>query len=195
MTHINRIKPLLERSLFTAADARSLGCTSALLGYYLKKGLIESIDRGVYRGTHTAIDVDVQYEDLILAAKSIPAGIICLISALSLYGYTEEIPRAYWIAVNHDQWPPKRKGVKIVRMRNTELGLSTMKIGSETVTIFDRERTIIDAFRYLGKETAIKALKAALSSGRNNKVDSNTLRRYAKALRVAIDPYLLAVNT
>jgi predicted transcriptional regulator of viral defense system len=180
--------------LFKAAEAQALGCGSALLGYYLKKGLIERLDRGVYRGKNTTLDVEIQYEDLVLAAKSVPSGIICLVSALALYEYTEEIPRAYWIAVNHEEWAPRRKGVKIVRMRNTTCGLSKLKIGSETVSIFDREKTIIDAFRYLGKETAIKALKTALSPGQKEKIDINKLRRYAKALRVAIDPYLLAVN-
>jgi hypothetical protein len=33
--------------------------------------------------------------------------------------------------------------------------------------IFDRERTIVDAFRYLGRETALKALKKALTRRRH----------------------------
>ncbi len=52
---------------------------------------------------------------------------------------------------------------KVVRMRNLTLGKTTIKIGNITLPIFDRERTIVDAFRYLGRETALKALKVALT--------------------------------
>lgn len=193
ITHIQRINPLLERPLFHAKEARTLGCTTALLAYYVKKGIIERIDRGVYRGTNSKIDVDFMHEDLILAAKAVPDGVICLVSALEIYGYTEEIPRAHWIAVSHERIAPRRKKVKIVRMRNMTLGRVHINIGSETVSIFDRERTIIDAFRYLGKETAIKALKAAIAD-RNNKVDMVKLRRYAKTLRVPIDTILMVLS-
>jgi predicted transcriptional regulator of viral defense system len=82
---------------------------------------------------------------------------------------------------------------KVVRMRNTTLGRTKTKIGSVWIPIFDRERTIVDAFRYLGRETAIKALKAALSGRGADRVDLEKLRQYAKALRVQIEPYLLAV--
>lgn len=194
ISQISLIQPLMKRALFNASEAKALGCSSALLGYYVKKGILERIDHGVYRSKDSKIDVDVRYEDLVLAVKSIPGGIICLVSALDLYDYTEEIPREYWIALPHEKWAPKRKGVKIVRMRNTAIGITELKIGSETVPIFDRERTIIDSFRYLGIETAVKALKTALSKKGKEKIDVSKLRAYAKSLRVAIDPYLIAVS-
>ncbi len=68
---------------------------------------------------------------------------------------------------------------KIVRMRNMSLGRSKIDIGSETIEIFDRERTIVDAFRYLGKETAIKALKRGLSMQGSQRTDLKKLKVYA----------------
>ncbi|MCX6128678.1 MAG: hypothetical protein NTX25_06385 [Proteobacteria bacterium] len=129
------------------------------------------------------------------AAQSVPSGVVCLISALALYDMTDEIPRAHWIAVPHSSKAPKRKGIKIVRMRNIELGQTSLKIGSQTVPIFDRERTIVDAFRYLGKETAVKALKIALGEGGENKIQLMRLQKYAKELKVNLAPYLLAITT
>ncbi len=56
-------------------------------------------------------------------------------------------------------------------------------------TIFDRERTIVDAFRYLGRETTLKALKIALTKRGSEKVDIEKIRQYAKKLRIKIEPY------
>lgn len=195
MDEIKKLGKLLKKPLFQAKEAREVGVSASLLSYYVKKGLLERIDRGVYRGKESELDVDFRWEDLVLVAKSIPKGVVCLISALELYELTEEIPRAHWIAVPNEMKAPKRKGAKIVRMRNMSLGKSKIKIGGETVSIFDRERTIVDSFRYLGKETAIKALKMSLSKKGDEKIDLKKLQDYAKKLRVDIRPYILAVTT
>ncbi len=44
-----------------------------------------------------------------------------------------------------------------------------------TLPIYDRERTVIDAFRYLGRETALKALKMALTKKGAEKIDIEKL--------------------
>lgn len=195
LQNIKKLNNLLKKPLFTAAEAREVGVHPSLLSYYVKKGIIERIDRGIYRPCESQVELDFTWEDLILAVQSVPSGVICLVSALALYEMTDEIPRVHWIAVPHSSKAPKRKGVKIVRMRNTKLGQSSLKIGSQTVSIFDRERTIVDAFRYLSKETAIKALKVALTEAGENKIQLTKLQKYAKAFRVNLAPYLLAITT
>jgi hypothetical protein len=55
--------------------------------------------------------------------------------------------------------------------------------------------TIIDAFRLLSRETAIKALRAAIAKGGKNRLDFVKLEAYAKELRFDITPYLLSVTT
>jgi hypothetical protein len=79
-------------------------------------------------------------------------------------------------------------------MRNIELGCSEIKMGEFTVRIFDRERCIVDAFRYLDRETAIKALKNYLFSD-DYKPQLRKLSEYAKILRVDLKPYILALTT
>jgi hypothetical protein len=81
--------------------------------------------------------------------------------------------------------------MRVVRMRNIALGKTEIQMGEFTVRIFDRERCIVDAFRYLDKETAIKALKNYLQS-RDHKPQLKQLAEYAKALRVDLTPYILA---
>ncbi|PIK14385.1 type IV toxin-antitoxin system AbiEi family antitoxin domain-containing protein [Halobacteriovorax sp. JY17] len=194
-TQFQKLKPLLKKTVFRASEARELGISPSLINYYIKKGMIERVDRGVYRSSNQDLDVDFRYEDLVLVSKSIPDGVICLISALTLYELTDEIPRAHWIAVSHSSRAPRRSGARIVRMRNIDLGKTELTLGSEKVQIFDVERTILDSFRYLGVEIGVKALKAALARSGKDKLDLKKLQKYAKELRVKIAPYIMAVTT
>lgn len=189
------LKDLFARPVFYAAEAREAGIHPSRLSYYVKTNRIERIGHGVYRGVESSIDADFQWEDLIIIAKSIPQGIVCLVSALALYELTDEMPREHWIAVPHSTTAPKRDHTRIVRMRDMETGKTLYTIGRETVFIFDRERTIIDAFRYLSKEIAIKALKAAVSGKATKKLDIKKLQQYARQFGLNLEPYILTVTT
>lgn len=189
------LKDLFARPVFHAAEAREAGIHPSRLSYYVKTNRIERIGHGVYRGVESYVNADFQWEDLIVIAKSIPQGIVCLISALALYELTDEMPREHWIAVPHSTTAPKRDHTRIVRMRDIDTGKTMYKIGQETIVIFDRERTIIDAFRYLSKEIAIKALKAAVSSRASPKLDIKKLQQYARQFGLNLEPYILTVTT
>ena len=80
-------------------------------------------------------------------------------------------------------------------MRNLELGQTEIHVGKNLLKIFDRERTVVDAFRYLSQEVAIKALQAYLRPTANHKPDLNKLIAYAKQLRVNIHPYIVTLTT
>lgn len=192
---LNKLKKLLKKPSFTAAQARAASVSPSLLAYYVKKGDIERLSRGVYRGDESERkEVPFEWEDLISTAESIPNGKICLISALALYELTDEIPRQFWIAVPHKQFAPKRPKTKIVRMRDVKTGSTRIKLGSATVRIFDQERTVIDSFRFLSPETAIKALKEYLS-GKHGKPNLIKLRQYSRKLKTPIEKYVEAFTT
>lgn len=163
-----------------------------MLAYFCEKGQIEKIRRGMYKIKNLDFDSAFEWEDLALTALGIRNGVICLISALCYYGLTDEIMREFWIAVPHATTSPSRENAHIIRMRNTSLGQTTVKIGSRKIKIFDRERTIVDAFRYLDKETALKALQTYLKADKKEKPDIDKLQRYAKKLRTNLNPYISA---
>ena len=189
------LKDLFARPVFYAAEAREAGIHPSRLSYYVKTNRIERIGHGVYRGVESSVDADFQWEDLIIIAKSIQQGVVCLTSALALYELTDEMPREHWIAVSHSTTAPKRGSTRIVRMRDMNTGKTTHAIGQVTVSIFDRERTIVDAFRYLSKEIAIKALKAAVRGRSQKKLDIKKLQQYAKQFGLNLDLYILTVTT
>jgi predicted transcriptional regulator of viral defense system len=185
---------LFKQTLFTSKEAKALGIHPSLLAYYAKQGFIKRISRGVYRVEADHLSQDFQWTDLVEAVYGINEGVICLISALAIYGLTEEIPRQHWIGVRHGTDVVSQPQLKIVRFRNLTLGKTTIKLDGIIVPIFDRERTIVDAFRLLSKETAIKALRMALTQSGQQRLDLIKLQEYAKKLRVNIDPYLMTVT-
>ena len=189
------LEQLFKEPIFKASDARSRGIPPRMLAYFCQKGIIERVGRGVYRVVEAFSGVDLDFEELVLTVSSIPRGVVCLISALCYYKLTDQIMREYWIAVPNADKSPKRPHTRIIRMRNMTLGLTTVKMGRYKVKIFDRERTIVDAFRYLSDEVAIKALQAYLKPSSGPKADLPKLSKYAKALRININSYIMALTT
>jgi predicted transcriptional regulator of viral defense system len=189
-----QLQDLLQRPSFSIGDAAQLGIPRHALAHFVKTGMLERVYKGVYRSSHYELKVDFEWENLAQVAASIPDGVICLISALCYYNLTDEIMREAWIAVPHRSYAPRRPHTRIVRMRNIELGRTEIQLGEFKLRIFDRERTIVDAFRYLGIEIAIKAIKRYMADN-EHRPDLRKLSDYARALRVNLTPYILLFTT
>ena len=192
--YFKALAPLLGKPYFTAKEARVVGVSPATLSHYVKTGELKRVGRGVYT-TKSQEFTSLRWEDLVLAVHSTPHGVVCRVSALAIYNLTEEIPRQHWIGIRHGTSAKKHRGVKIVRFRNLGLGKTEISLDGAVIPIFDRERTIIDAFRLLSREIAIKALKTAIAHGGKNRLDLKKIEAYAKELRFCIAPYLLSVTT
>jgi predicted transcriptional regulator of viral defense system len=68
------------------------------------QGTVERADRGLYRLAEA--DVGRHYS-LALAAKRIPGGVVCLLSALSFYDLTTQNPHEVWMALRRSAWRPR----------------------------------------------------------------------------------------
>lgn len=191
---LNKLESLLHLPKFTSKEARCLGVSASTLAYYVKQSEIARIGHGVYRGINALRVDDFRLEELIDAVQRVKEGVVCLTSALFIYHLTEEMPSQFWIAIRHGTIHRAAPITKIVRMRNVTLGKTIVQVGGVAVPIFDRERTIVDVFRYLGRETALKALKIALTKKGAEKINVEKLRKYAKKLRVRIEPFLIAMT-
>jgi len=192
--YLKQLEPFHNVPFFTAEEAVKRGVPRHTLAYLVKRGDLERIHRGTYRFSKYEPEVEFQWENLGLVSASTPGSVICLISALVFYDLTDQVMREIWLAVPHKAHPPKRLNTRIVRMRNIDLGKTSITLGEYNVQIFDRERCIIDAFRYLSKEIAIKALQRYFQSS-VAKPDPKKLGAYAKKLRVNITPYILSYTT
>lgn len=176
---------LSKRAFFTAKEANEKGISTRMLSYYVKTGKLLRIARGVYCSSeYIALSNALQWQDLAIAATNISGGVICLISALVYYDLTDEFMNEFWIAVNNTKSKVKFPMCRIVRMRNMTLGIKEIELSGMNVHIFDKERTIVDSFRLLDYETAVKALKRYLK-GTKERPDIEKLTRYATELRVS----------
>lgn len=187
--------PLLNQPSFTSKEAKILGVPASVLSHYVKAGKLKRIRRGIYQAIDYQNPEAFRWLDLIEAVHSINGGVICLISALAVYDLTEEIPRQHWIGIRHGTSARSSRQIKVVRFRDLDLGKIEIELEGARIPIFDRERTIVDAFRLLSRETAIKALKFAVAKGGKNRIDLIKLEAYAKKLQIDIAPYLMSITT
>ena len=188
------IDKLIKKPFFTVKEAKKQGVSRRMLSYYVENGEMERIARGIYCSSHyEPSEKNLQWEDLAVAASNIQGGVICLISALVYYDLTDEIMKEFWIAVNNNHSKAKFPLCRIIRMRNMDIGVNTIKMAGFKIKIFDKERTIIDSFRLLDFETAMKALKKYLQS-KKEKPNINKLNKYVKVLRASkVQEYITAI--
>ncbi len=132
-------------------------------------GRLERIARGIY----LPADAPPADWDQIEAATRRPDATICLISALSHYELTDEIPEVLDIAIPAGSRLPATSGaIKWHRFERYtfSVGRGEMEIAGtvQRIGIYSAERTIADAFRLrgaFGYETARDALKEWLRRG------------------------------
>ncbi len=179
----------LKKDIFTIAEAKKAGVSTRTLSYYVKKGDLERVQRGVYRKT-SSMKNETKWTGLIEVTKSVNGGVVCLVTALIVYEMTDDFLNEYWMAIPHHLPRKSRGNIKIVRMRNFDLGIKEIKLDGEKIKIFDIERTIIDSFRLLDIETAMRALKIYMS-GEKGKPNLKKLSKYGKELRCDVSKYIM----
>ncbi len=191
-----KLLKLQNRPSFSTEDAKKCGVSVRMLTYYVKKGILRHLAHGLYSfSSYVPKDENLKWEDLALATKNITGGVICLVSALNYYELTDDMMNEFWIAVPNDSSKINFPMCRIVRMRNLTVGVNEISLAGMTVKIFDIERTIVDAFRLLDFELAMKALKIYLS-GSKGRPDLKKLGVYIKKLRASkVRNFIMAITT
>lgn len=125
-----------------------------------------------------------------LLATLIPKGIVCVESALFHYGYSDFAPRKWSIAVPRSMSRTKLNVDVLslhpyyVQPELYDLGKTADDFEGVTLSVYDRERTICDCFKYRSKldnEIFNRALNAYANDPKKN---LSNLSMYAKKLRV-----------
>src|ERR1700730_17708467 len=100
-----RATSLLEqRGMAGLSEFISAGITAATVSRMEKKGLLVQLSRGLYQLTDAWLDAN---HSLAQAAKLLPAGVICLDSALAFHELTDRIPSHIWVAIGFRAWRPR----------------------------------------------------------------------------------------
>ncbi len=177
---INDSGGIAKTSEFLAA-----GLYKSDIGKLVNDGLFERIRHGFYQ---LAGNLDITEAEYL--SRLIPEGIVCVESALFHYGYTDFTPREWSIAVPRAVSQPKLKTVGVpfkayyIQSDVYDLGKTQADFDGTTLSIYDKERTICDCFKYrtkLDNELFAKAVKAYAADKNKNLAN---LIKYAKQLRV-----------
>ena len=162
-----------------------------------RDGEVLRLARGLYQLPDAPLDAG---HSLAEAAKRLPRGIVCLVSALAYHGLTDQLPKKVWLAIGQRDWAPKENGTPIRIVRFTE-GLLTDSVETHviegvSVRVFGVAKTVADCFRHrskVGLSVAIEGLQEAL---RQRKVTAGEIARQAQrgGISTVIRPYLEALT-
>ena len=168
-----------------SADFVQAGIRAADVVNMCNAGYLDRIRHGYYQ----LAEADTSSEEQLLAVL-IPKGIVCVESALLHYGYSNFAPRKWSIAVPRTMSRTKlvvdalALQTYYVKPEIYDLGKATDDFSGVKLSVYDRERTICDCFKYrsrLDHEIFNKALNAY---AKDEKKNLQNLSIYAKKLRV-----------
>lgn len=180
MATAHRLGPTL-----TAKEAIDAGLEWRDLYALRDEGIVIEVSRGVYRLREAGA---TPYLDLVAVSRRAPNGTICLVSALSYWDLTDEIPSAVHMAIPRGSWPPSiafpPTRVHVFAAPTFQLGRerSTTEAG-DSIVIYSPERSIVDALRFrnrVGSDLAYASLRRYLESPGSS---PRTLLEYARQLR------------
>ena len=188
---------LKDGSIVRLSEFRAEGITAATVSRMVDHGEVVRLARGLYQLADAPLNAN---HSLAEAAKRVPKGVVCLLSALAFHGLTDQLPRAVWMAIGTRDWAPASGTPPIEIVRFTD-ALLTDDVITETVEgvpvkIFGVAKTISDCFRHrrtVGQTIALEGLQEAL---RQRKATPAEIARHAERGGVAnvIRPYLEALT-
>jgi len=184
-----------NNGILKMAQADKLGVDSKTLLEMTDAGLLVKESRGVYRLANMP---PLSNPDLVQVAMRVPAGVVCLISALAFHNLTTQIPHKVYIALPTDVKKPRidYPPIEVIWLseKTYSSGMEEHTIDGVKVRIYNREKTVADCFRFrnkIGQDIALEALKDYLRRPDRN---IEHLLNYARINRVhnVMMPYLKA---
>jgi len=186
-----------KNSIIRACELDDLGISRVYLTRLVRDGRLERISRGLYQRPESDI---TRYFTLIQAAKRVPSGVICLLSALSFHDFTTQLPHQVWIAIERGKW---EAGIRDLPLRFFEFsgkafheGIETHTVQGVDIRVYHPAKTVADCFKYRNKIGLDVALEALREGQRARKYTNEELWHYANVCRVAniMRPYLEAMT-
>ncbi len=179
---------------FSYQDARRLGLSKRALYALRDAGEIELVSHGLYRRR----DADLVDEELIELACRAPTATICLATALSRYGLSDEIPAALDVAVPRGTHVPRTHA----RARWHRFDPATFTVGREllkldsdaSIGLYTAERSIVDALRLRGREGHDMAYEALRRWARRPGSQPSSLLMLAARFPRAVTPLRAALE-
>lgn len=179
---ISRVLP----PTFTTTEARRVGVHPRDLYAMRDRGDLILLSRGVYRQASAPTPT---HPDLLAISRRVPGAVVCLVSALSVWDLTDELPPSVQFAIPRGSrapridFPPAESF--LFGARTFEDGVQQVEAApSEMVRVYGPSRTVVDVMRFrhrLGEVQALASLRAYLSRPGAQPAE---VVRYARSLGV-----------
>ena len=180
--------------IFHATEAYALGMTPLQLKTATDSGELERRMRGVYKKAESEdLGEWTTYQVLSKGLKCRFA--VCLLSALSYYGLSDQILDDAWILIDNKS-AIRHKGVQFLRSRNPMWDIGITNIDGIAFTTI--ERTIVDCLVHQRKVSPNEAHGALVKAIRTSKAKvwdiANVAESMGSAKRIAkfLEPFLYA---
>jgi predicted transcriptional regulator of viral defense system len=175
-TPSQRLLALAKRQgVIRPEDLRAQAIAPVYLTRLVRSGMLVRVGRGLYS---LAVGKPTADRTIVEAARHVPRGVVCLLSALRLHGLTTQMPPGVWMAIDGKARQPGASGppLEVVRMSGRAL--------SEGV-----EERVIEGVR-------VDVAAEALRDYRRQRGSVDELVRYAEVCRVArvLRPFLEALS-
>lgn len=152
----------------------------------IELGIIEKVRYGYYQWLDSE-----NLSEAVTVTRLFPDAVMCMDTALFYYRYSDRTPLAWHLAVSKDSNKSRFKidypftKAYFVEPSILELGAVDGEMDGNPVRIYDKERTICDCLRYMGKMDREIFNKAIRCYVEDNEKNIPRLAEYAKKLRVA----------
>jgi len=186
-----------QGGFFRSSDLEAIGIPRTVIQKLLRKGEAQRVDRGLYR---LVTGETSEHFSVLVACKLVPHAIVCLLTALQVYGIGTQIPRAVWVAIDRKAWKPKVESIPIRFVRfsggNLKHGVETLDLLGVPVKITSPARTVVDCFRYrkkLGMDVALEALRDTVAGRHASPAEIMHIAGLCRA-RTILLPYVEALG-
>jgi predicted transcriptional regulator of viral defense system len=191
------VKALFKQQGWTLRSGELLqaGLHPRTIAALVEAGTIERLARGLYHWSDAPAATD---PDLVIVARKIPKGVVCLVSALAIHGLTTQIPHAVHLALPRPSRTPAlaHPPVEIHQLAPAiyAAGVTTINVSGTAVRVYSPEKTLADCFRFrnhIGMDVVLEALRTYRSRRGAN---LQRVLEYARICRAetGMRPYLEA---
>ncbi len=183
--------------MLRTCELETAGLTRRQVRAMAAAGQLVEVARGLY--ARSSVD-PTEHRTLVEAQRRVPAGVICLLSALRFHGLGTQNPAEIWIAIDVKARKPATSAIPIhiVRFSGRALAFGVQRhvVEGATIRVTTPAKTVADSFKYrnkIGLDVALEALRAYLSRrGRSigELLEAATVCRVANVMR----PYIEALS-
>jgi predicted transcriptional regulator of viral defense system len=184
---------LRERGTLRPRDLARHDIPPDYLDRLYRLGLVDRVARGLYAWPDAEVS---EHHSLAEAARLVPRGVVCLLSALRFHGLTTQSPHEVWLTLPSKAWAPKVKYPRLRIIRASGPALTAMVEGHPVegiaVKIYSPAKTVADCFKHRSKVGLDVALEALRDAFRGRKTTMDELWAAARICRMenVMRPYL-----